>query len=82
MMIFYLIPCEFWYWKGFYYYNQIIYNLVKQTEKNEIQMKDHKIYYSKIMKIDKLIALRHENRKLFITNEKIINTNRTLQHLI
>lgn len=40
------------------------------------------IYYSKIMKIYKLIALRHENRKLFITNEKIINTNRTLQHLI
>lgn len=34
------------------------------------------------MKICKLIALRHENRKLLITNEKIINTNRTLQHLI
>lgn len=35
-----------------------------------------------MIKIYKLIALRHKNRKLFITNEKIINTNKTLQYLI
>lgn len=44
-------------------------------------MKDYKIIHiqSKIMKMKvfKLIALRIANKKIFNTNEKIDNTNRT-----